>query len=195
VTPAIFCGFDYDRAPIDTYSPMTQVLARESWPDTDEAPKGIAYFCSPLNDAPATEGAAGAEQVRALTLTLLQQQIRNIWPHATDAAGKFDWNLLVDMQAAPGTGAARLAAQYFVGVANPSDRYVTTFSDTSRHRLWPDRTGFDNLVITGDWVRNTFNIGCIEATVMSGMQAANVVRELPLGQGIAGWGLLSHELP
>ncbi|MDB5914023.1 MAG: acetoacetate decarboxylase [Ramlibacter sp.] len=193
--PGIFCGFDYDRAPIDTYSPMTQVLARESWPLTDEAPKGVAYFCSPLNDAPATEGTAGAKQVRALALTLLQQQIRNIWPRSLTAAGHFDWNLLVDMRAVPGAGAGRLESQYFVGVANRSDRYVATFKDSSRHRLWPHRTGFRNLVITGDWVRNSLNVGCIEATVMTGMQAANVVRGRPVGEGIAGWGLLCSAQP
>jgi uncharacterized protein with NAD-binding domain and iron-sulfur cluster len=194
-TPAIFCGFDYDEKPIDSYADMTQVLPRESWPAGSTAPKSIAYFCSPLKDMPSSRPFAAADTVRDLALTMLSKHINGIWPGSITRAGAFDWNRLVDLRSSPSTDEGRLEAQYFVGIANPSDRYVTSFEGSSSHRLWPDRTGFDNLTLTGDWVRNTFNIGCIEATVMSGFQAANVIRRLPLGDGIAGWGLFSKDRP
>lgn len=185
--PAIFCGYDYDPAPLDSYADMTQVLARESWPAGAGEPRSIAYFCSPLNDARPTQGAVGAQAARALALMLLERHIAPIWPRATTAGGTFDWNRLVDLRPQPGAGAARLDAQFWVGVANPSDRYVGTFAGSTQHRLWADGSGFANLTLTGDWVRNTFDLGCIEATFMAGLQAANVLRGRPRSEGIAGW--------
>lgn len=186
-SPAILCGYDYDAAPIDSYADMTQVLRRESWPPGPDMPRSIAYFCSPLNDARPTEGAAGAAAAQQLAHTMLQQHIGPIWPRATTAGGGFDWSLLVDPRAQPGTGPSRLDAQFSVGVANPSDRYVATFAGSTVHRLWADQSGFDNLVLTGDWVRNTFDIGCIEATAMAGLQAANALLGRRRDDGIAGW--------
>ncbi|NML45068.1 NAD(P)-binding protein [Ramlibacter sp. G-1-2-2] len=192
--PAIFVGFDYDGQPLDSYADMTQVLPRESWPAGSAAPASIAYFCSPLDDAQGTEGQPGADRARALALQFLRTQAKVVWPASLDAAGAFDWNRLVDPRPEPGTGEARLDAQFFIGVANPSDRYVATFAGSSQYRLWPNDCGFDNLVPTGDWVRNSFNIGCIEATTMSGLQAANVIAGRQLGEGIAGWGFLAKPL-
>ena len=62
-----------------------------------------------------------------------------------------------------------------------------TFAGSTQHRLWADGSGFANLTLTGDWVRNTFDLGCIEATFMAGLQAANVLRGRPRSEGIAGW--------
>ena len=183
----IFCGYDYDAAPIDSYADMTQVLPRESWPAGPGVPRSIAYFCSPLNDARPTLGAAGAVAARALATTLLLKHISPIWPLATTPGGVFDWNRLVDLRPQPGIGPDRLDAQFSIGVANPSDRYVATFAGSTQHRLWADKSGFANLFIAGDWVRNTFDIGCVEATVMAGLQAANVLLGRTRDDQIAGW--------
>jgi uncharacterized protein with NAD-binding domain and iron-sulfur cluster len=43
----------------------------------------------------------------------------------------------------------------------------------------PDRSGFDNLFLAGDWTDSGLNAGCVEAATMSGLQAANAV----LGRG------------
>jgi uncharacterized protein with NAD-binding domain and iron-sulfur cluster len=186
-SPMIFCGYDYDAAPIDSYADMTQVLPRETWPAGPGTPRSVGYFCSPLNDARPTLGAAGAVAARALATTLLVHHIGVIWPRATTAGGVFDWNRLVDPRQQPGTGPARLDAQFCIGVANPSDRYVASFTGSTQHRLWADQSGFANLFLTGDWVRNTLDIGCIEATVMAGLQAANGLLGQPRGDRIAGW--------
>jgi uncharacterized protein with NAD-binding domain and iron-sulfur cluster len=45
--------------------------------------------------------------------------------------------------------------------------------------LRPDESGYDNLVLAGDWTDCGMNAGCIEAAVMSGLQAANAL----LGRG------------
>ena len=45
--------------------------------------------------------------------------------------------------------------------------------------LRPDESGYDNLVLAGDWTDCGMNAGCIEAAVMSGLEAANAL----LGRG------------
>jgi uncharacterized protein with NAD-binding domain and iron-sulfur cluster len=44
----------------------------------------------------------------------------------------------------------------------------------------------DNLVLAGDWINCGLNAGCIEAAVMSGRQAANVLRGRRLTEGLLG---------
>jgi uncharacterized protein with NAD-binding domain and iron-sulfur cluster len=62
---------------------------------------------------------------------------------------------------------------------DPSDRYVQSIPGSDKFRLRPDESGYDNLVLAGDWTDSGINAGCIEAAVMSGLQAANAV----LGRG------------
>ena len=47
------------------------------------------------------------------------------------------------------------------------------------YRLRPDESGYENLVLAGDWTDCGMNAGCIEAAVMSGLEAANAL----LGRG------------
>ena len=53
-------------------------------------------------------------------------------------------------------------------------------------RIKANETGFDNLVITGDWIDNGFNAGCVEAAAMAGLQAGNAVLGRPLYDGVTG---------
>ena len=45
--------------------------------------------------------------------------------------------------------------------------------------LRADASGFENLVLAGDWVRNGMNVGCVEGAVMGGMQAARAISGWP----------------
>ena len=50
--------------------------------------------------------------------------------------------------------------------------YVLAVPGSTAFRLRTDESGFANLVLTGDWIRNGFNSpGCIESAVISGRQA------------------------
>jgi uncharacterized protein with NAD-binding domain and iron-sulfur cluster len=62
---------------------------------------------------------------------------------------------------------------------DPSDRYVQSVPGSDKYRLRSDESGYDNLVLAGDWTDSGYNAGCIEAAVMSGLQAANAL----LGRG------------
>src|ERR1700692_1851187 len=73
----------------------------------------------------------------------------------------------------------RRAPQHTSVNVDPSDRYVQSVPGSDKHRLRPDESGYDNLVLAGDWTDCGLNAGCIEAAVMSGLEAANAL----LGRG------------
>jgi hypothetical protein len=105
-------------------------------------------------------------------------------PGAVDEQG-FNWDLLCGGDGQ--TGSAALATQHVSVNIDPSDRYAQAVPGSDQHRLRPDESGYDNLVLAGDWTDCGWNAGCIEAAVMSGLQAANAL----LGRGrfyrIRGW--------
>jgi hypothetical protein len=103
--------------------------------------------------------------------------------------GDFRWDILHDP--AEGQGEARLESQYLRANIDPSDRYVLSLPGTGRYRLRADESGYSNLVLAGDWIDSGLNAGCIEAAVMSGIEAANAVLGRPLLEGISGF-YLTH---
>jgi hypothetical protein len=48
-----------------------------------------------------------------------------------------------------------------------------------KHRLKTDETPFDNLYLTGDWIKNGFDLGCVESAVMSGMLTSRAICGYP----------------
>jgi uncharacterized protein with NAD-binding domain and iron-sulfur cluster len=49
-----------------------------------------------------------------------------------------------------------------------------------------DESGFSNMYITGTWIQNGFNVGCVEAGVMAGMQAARAINRQHFKMKIVG---------
>ena len=47
------------------------------------------------------------------------------------------------------------------------------------HRLKADESGYDNLILAGDWIRTGLDAGCVEAAAMSGMQASRAISGFP----------------
>ena len=76
-------------------------------------------------------------------------------------------------------GVERFNSQYWRANIEPSDRYVLSVKGSTKYRLKSDESGFDNLYLAGDWTLNGLNIGCLEAAVMSGMQAARGISSFP----------------
>ncbi len=86
----------------------------------------------------------------------------------------FDFSKLIDIN--NGEGIARFNGQFFRANIDPTELYVMSFTGSSAFRLKTDQTrSFGNLYITGDWIDNGFNAGCIEATVMAGLQTARAI--------------------
>jgi uncharacterized protein with NAD-binding domain and iron-sulfur cluster len=168
-------------APFDTWASMPQTLWAEQWPDED-SPRTVAYFCGALNALwPTTERhdvyvADCRDKVLAEAVTYLDSHVGLFLPGALTEHG-FAWHLLVGVNGHRGTSA--LQTQYVSVNIDPSDRYVQSVPGSDKYRLRSDESGYDNLVLAGDWTDSGFNAGCIEAAVMSGLQAANAL----LGRG------------
>jgi uncharacterized protein with NAD-binding domain and iron-sulfur cluster len=163
--------------PIDTFSSMPQTLWAEDWP-ADDQPQTAAYFCGALDVEwpPPADHAAYVEQCRANAnadaLDFLDHLVGIHLPGAVGDDG-FAWDLVVGVDGR--RGAEALATQYLSVNIDPSDRYVLSVPGSDKYRLRPDESGYDNLVLAGDWTDSGLNSGCIESAVLSGLQAANLV--------------------
>jgi hypothetical protein len=156
---------------------MPQLIDVECWPAGDR-PGSIAYFCGALQaswppDMPAPLYVAEhAAQVRANAVELVERQLAHLLP-GTVAAGSFRWDLLCGRNGHSGRDA--IDTQLCLANVDPSDRYVQCAPGSDVYRLRSDESGYDNLVLAGDWTDNGLNAGCIEAATLSGLQAANAV--------------------
>ncbi|MFZ0270343.1 MAG: NAD(P)-binding protein [Acidobacteriaceae bacterium] len=161
--------------PMDTFANMDQLLIREEWP-ASTAPTSICYFCGPMPGVPvppSTDHAFPAAQLQAVYQTALQfmnQSCAALLPGIADNAGQYDFSLIADT--AQGAGESRFRSQFFRANIDPSERYVMSVKGSPRYRLAAAASGFDNLFLAGDWTDNGVNAGCVEAAVISGMQAA-----------------------
>jgi uncharacterized protein with NAD-binding domain and iron-sulfur cluster len=156
-------------ATFDTWASMPHLLPRESWPDDDRAPRGLAYLCSALPEA---DTAAGETGVAAALRGFLDDEAGVLWPGARSADG-FRWEVLVDPEHR--SGPDRLAAQYVRANVDPSDRYVQSLPGSGRYRVAPGDSGFANLAVAGDWTACGLDAGCLEAATRSGVLAARAI--------------------
>ena len=100
---------------------------------------------------------------------------RNFLPRSAHAyPAEFRWDLLVGDDAGA-SGSDRLASQFIRANWAPSERYVQSLPGTDKYRLKPGDSGYDNLVLAGDWTDCGFNAGCVEAATMSGLLAARAI--------------------
>jgi uncharacterized protein with NAD-binding domain and iron-sulfur cluster len=164
--------------PIDTWADMSHLLPLEDWPEGSV--RLLAYFCGVMPESgaeppwfrdPSFPKAKKAEAAAAMR-EHLERHLGYMWPG-------FDWGMLHDPSGAGGTD--RLDAQYWVANVEPSERYVLSLPGTTDLRL-PQRekgSGFENLHLAGDWTRNGINAGCVEAAVMSGLQASRAISGHP----------------
>ncbi|HEY2448145.1 MAG TPA: FAD-dependent oxidoreductase, partial [Mycobacterium sp.] len=113
-----------------------------------------------------------AEQVHSAAVRFLDHHAGLYFPNAVTEKG-FAWHLLCGVNGQRGREA--LSTQHVSVNIDPSDRYVQSLPGSDKYRLRPDESGYDNLVLAGDWTDSGMNAGCIEAAVMSGLQAANAL--------------------
>jgi uncharacterized protein with NAD-binding domain and iron-sulfur cluster len=149
-------------APFETYASMSHVLDCEDWP-ADDRPRAVGYFCSVLPSA--VPRALAPAAIDANVSAFLDGPIARFWP---------------------GFDPAQVVSRYTRANADPSERYVQSLPATGRWRLPADGSGYENLFLAGDWIDCGLNAGCIEAAVLSGLEAANAVRGRPLMEGILG---------
>ncbi len=163
--------------PLHTWASMPQLIDLECWPAT-ERPGAIAYFCGSLSAPLPPAGdwraylAEHTGRVRANAIELLDRRLAHLLP-ASSAGGSFRWELLCGRDGHSGPDA--IDTQLYLANVDPSDRYVQCGPGSDSYRLRAEESGYDNLVLAGDWTDNGLNAGCIEAATISGLQAANAV--------------------
>jgi uncharacterized protein with NAD-binding domain and iron-sulfur cluster len=171
------------REPFDTVADMSHVLPRERW--RAGAASSVLYLTAllpadgPAPTPPRTEWRYPLDQragVLANVNRWLDAHAGGLAPRAVSGGG-FQWDRLVDLAGA--TGRDRLAAQFWIGCWNPSDRYVLSAPGSAAARLPSAGTGYRNLVMAGDWTQTALSAGCAEAAVMSGMHAARALCGTP----------------
>lgn len=133
--------------PFDTWSDM-KLLAGEDRARTD-ASMSVAYF---TNVAPT---GMSEEVVAREVKEFVHGGLKILWPG-------YEPNMILD-------DFARLNA-------DESSRYTLSLPGTLRARLSPRDDSISNVRPVGDWTRNSISAGCIEAAVISGMIAAQVLR-------------------
>ena len=67
---------------------------------------------------------------------------------------------------------------YFRLNVDPSEQYVLAIPGSRKSRLKPGESGFDNLVLAGDWTRSIMDVGCVEGAVISGRFAAGAITKV-----------------
>jgi uncharacterized protein with NAD-binding domain and iron-sulfur cluster len=185
--PVVLSGF---AEPFDTWADMRHLIPRESW--ALEPPGALAYFCGVLPDGDLDPRDASyperqRERVREHVVRFLGQDLRHLWPNAVDGSGRFRWELLVAPNGPPAADESALGAQHWTANVNPSDRYTLALPGSSAHRISPLDPGFDNLTVCGDWTACGYDMGCVEAAVISGRLASHALSARPALDDIVGY--------
>jgi uncharacterized protein with NAD-binding domain and iron-sulfur cluster len=174
--PAMVCA----PRPLDVWADMTQLLAYEPDEGGRTAPKSLHYFCNvlatQLHRRPSTDYGVPAEArdlARSLALQWFGKKAADLWPKAVTTRGEFDWGVLCSPSGAKGPD--RLGSQIVRANVNPSDCCVVSAAGTTASRLKSDESGFAHLYLCGSWIKTGLNTECVEAAVMSGMQAARAI--------------------
>ncbi|MEM9533738.1 MAG: hypothetical protein AAGA23_22655, partial [Pseudomonadota bacterium] len=180
-------GFDNPPAsnsgypePLSVVANSDDVIPREEW--KNGPPRSLTYLCGPLYpldglELPVNDMAGwnrATELVKNAGTRWVGKNGGVLWPRGS-SRGSLNTGLLYG----EGSNAERLDDQYFRPNVTPSELYVQSVPGSARFRLPADGSGFDNLVLAGDWIDNRFiRAGFVEGTVRSGMQAADAVRAL-----------------
>ena len=176
------------------------LLKWENWP-ADNQPRAIWYFCGLMADyeppPPFTDTdypRRAAERVKAQSIQYLQTTIGTMLPKATVRAANglgdpmgLDFSLLVDTQNPNAQGVQRFDSQFWRANIDPTERYVSSPPGSIDYRLEAWGSGYDNLVLAGDWIYTGLNVGSFEGAAMSGMLASHTLTAYPPLKDIIGY--------
>ncbi|MCO4747421.1 MAG: NAD(P)-binding protein [Proteobacteria bacterium] len=164
----------------------SQVLASESWP-ADNRPQVLGLWCGALDDPlvtpPYTDHGypdRAVWEVQITTRQWIQDNMGWFLPKAVapTAPAGLDLALIADsLNRADANRQQKWASQYFVANVAPDLRYTLAVPGSNQHRLKADASGFSNLFLCGDWIDFGLNVGYMEGAVISGMQAAQALRQ------------------
>ncbi len=162
---------------------MSQVLPYEDWQENE--PGLLMYYTGSFLDPevipPFSDYRYPHDQMERI-MRVSEQWLRDkmgwFFPNATTLeypeGMKFD--VIHDFSKSAKTDYARLKTQFFRANVNPTDRYTLSLPGSNKYRLRADESGFDNLILTGDWINFGVNVGYYEGAIIAGLQAGQVLR-------------------
>lgn len=182
-----------DDAPnIETYANMftawddsTLTIPYEGWP-ADNRPGAVTYVCGAYVD----DGPIAADDAAALDLETARVQGRAqqwcvdnmgwLYRKATTREQPYglDYNKLAVPPGLPDAKPIqRWQAQYFRANCTPTERYTLSLPGSIESRLWYDDTGFENLLVAGDWAgHDGLNAGFVDGAMWCGIEAGHALR-------------------
>ncbi|HEY3726317.1 MAG TPA: FAD-dependent oxidoreductase [Solirubrobacteraceae bacterium] len=158
--------------PMDTYCDMSHLLETEAWPP-GAGVQGIAYLCGVLNRVENETQEEATARVKLGAREFLSKSIGTLWPQGVGPDGALAPDVLA------GDSADRRDDQYYRANIAGTELYVLTPAGTVDDRIPSDASGFDNLVLAGDWTKNGIDGGCVESAAASGRQAAQKLTGAP----------------
>ncbi len=173
---------------LNTWSDMSQVLARETWPAWLQA-HSVQYYTGPQPGPVAPPLPSGKhrnfpalmkDRAKKAALTFLKENYTTLLPNTASARGgtAIDWDLLVSLPNSRG-GPERFDTKYWHSNCEPHERCPVALPGTGRYRLKAEETGYTNLVITGDLIDNGIHVACLKGAVMGGIYAARAIAGIP----------------
>jgi uncharacterized protein with NAD-binding domain and iron-sulfur cluster len=179
-------GSDASRPVIGAYvepyaslTDFTHLIKMENWRD-DQNVKYLSYSCGVMKEEPDETQLNANARARFNGLDLLNNHAASLWPKAVDPKNPegLDWSTVI----APDhiVGEQRFDSQYIRANIDTNEQYVQSLPDTNQYRIKAGESGFDRLILTGTWIDCGFNISCIEAAAISGIQAARVLTGDPV---------------
>lgn len=169
--------------PHENWLDASHLITMENW-KPDDSVKSIAYFCSamPIESKYSTD--SSSENSNRYNMKILNDSVdwlnnhsKSLWPNFCNPDTSFNWNILVDPNSM--NGAERLQSQYLRANIDPSEQFVISTTNATKYRMRTDESGVINLFLTGDWIYNGFNVGCIESATMSGLQCSRAISGFP----------------
>lgn len=175
--------------PINSWIDFSNLIKLENWPE-DNKPGFLVYYCGNLLDddhIPSMEASnfpkTQYKRVYDMAIQWLSNNAGYFWPNGVNPENEqgVDFRLLVNPHKKSDdkeeiTGMKKLEHQFFRANIDPTERYTLSLPESEAFRLKTDATGYDNFFITGDWIDCDLNMGCVEATVISGLMCAAAVR-------------------
>jgi uncharacterized protein with NAD-binding domain and iron-sulfur cluster len=156
---------------LSTWADMSHLLARENR-TPGAPPRSCQYLCgafAPPEELPPAEDPAFIAEQTELVRTGAEAWLKNnagkLWPKVC-ANGK-------------GLDPAQVGEAFYRVNIDRSEQYVQTFPGSTKFRLAPGDSGFEDAFLAGDWTLSSINGGSVEAAFESGKRAAEAIAGAP----------------
>jgi hypothetical protein len=146
-------------------------------------PRGLIYFCAPMQRWPNVLGRdeerVRVRQAASATLRLLGNFLTGARIRERDRPDPqaIDFQRLYDPTGREGE--ARLEFQYVRANTRPTEAYIRSPKGSVTGRRDASDSGYENLVVAGDWMYNGLNLGSFESAVTGGKLAAFALLATP----------------